>query len=213
MRLKLNAFAAAGLAAAIMAIAISAASANRLSVNADRVYLIWTTVSPLEFTAPFAEPVRCGVTLLGSFHRRTITKVAELLAGHITHARLSFGACTGGEATVNEASLPWSVRYKSFTGRLPLISAVQVALVGARFRISNNLGTCNATTTAAEPARGSIVTNAEGRATGVVPSGSIDLEGEEEICDLFGANGVFAGPQGRVAAEEEGGPAPIVRLI
>ena len=75
----------------------------------------------------------CALTLEGSLHSRTIAKVAGSLIGYITRAGI--GICIGGSATILTASLPWHVRYRSFTGTLPNISAVLVNMFGVTFQI------------------------------------------------------------------------------
>jgi hypothetical protein len=119
----------AGLTSALlMAIAISAASANRLATNEQQVRLIF---SPMVFTGEGIEPpVRCPVTLEKSFHSKTIAKVLESLIGYVT--KVTVGTCTGGTARANTETLPWHIRYGGFTGTLPNI----VTLLGKSIRTS-----------------------------------------------------------------------------
>jgi hypothetical protein len=59
---------------------------------------IW---DPMEFIGPLGESARCPLTLEGSFHARTIAKVAYALNGYITRAAVGVPAsCTGSEATI-----------------------------------------------------------------------------------------------------------------
>ena len=77
------------LAAAAMALAAGTASATRLSVNTTRFDVRWNLPeNPLVFLAPFGSNISCGVTLLGSFHNRTITKMSESLIGYVTRSGL-----------------------------------------------------------------------------------------------------------------------------
>ncbi|MBS1868330.1 MAG: hypothetical protein JSS99_01570 [Actinobacteria bacterium] len=150
--------------AVMLASAVATASAGRLSVSEARFRITW---SSLELSG-FATNVRCALTLEGSYHSRTSAKTAEALAGYITGATVRH-PCTGGEAwafngtenlegTTLANSLPWHIRYESFSGTLPNITEITDKLVGARFLIKATfLGItirCVYTTTATEPAHG-----------------------------------------------------------
>jgi hypothetical protein len=131
-------------ATAILASAISTASARNLQVSETHIRVVW---APLTFSASGLATVRCNVTLEGSFHSATIPKVVRLLIGHITRANVQ-RPCTGGTAwvfngtDVNEVlggtfanSLPWHITYEGFTGTLPTITGVRILLDRARFRL------------------------------------------------------------------------------
>jgi hypothetical protein len=181
-------------AATVLALAVGSASANRLSVSESEFDIRWTT---LTFSDNFfGATVRCPVTLLGRFHSRTITKTAGLLIGYIDHARLgarggSTETCTGGEATILTATLPWHVRYRSFTGTLPRITTVTLDLVGAAFRVNLAGTACLVRTDATEPAGGVISLNEAGQATRLNPANSI--ASDDAGCAFFGVRGSFAG--------------------
>ena len=69
----------------------------------------------------------------GSFHARTITKTVGSLIGYITEA--SSTNCSFGSATLNRASLPWHLRYRSFSGTLPNITGRSETVAGAEWTI------------------------------------------------------------------------------
>jgi hypothetical protein len=179
-------------ATAFMALAISNASAGRLSVSSETWRITWTSLE-LSNTGGIGNTVRCPVTLEGNFHRRTITKVERTLIGYITAARVNNAGCTGGRATINRETLPWHLTYLSFDGRLPAITRLRLLLIGAKFRINNTSLTCNATTTATEPAVGAANIEAGGGISSLEaePGAQIRLEGEG-FCSL--GNGFFRGP-------------------
>ncbi len=194
-------------ATAIMAAVVGVAAARRLAVNSTDVYIIWR---PLSFAAPIGENVNCDVTLLGSFHSLTISKVNNSLIGYVTHA--SVNNCQNGNgATVHDETLPWHITYESFGGVLPAISSVALDLHGASFEIENGI-TCSATTTLAEPGRGTAaVDTSTGVVDSVAASGSIDLEGGG-LCDFLGPNGEFSG-SGTAADDTDGVGSLIIRLV
>jgi hypothetical protein len=84
------------------------------------------------------------MTLEGSFHSRTMTKTAGALVGYITRATIK-RPCTGGtvwahNGETNEVlggtvsnTLPWHVRYNSFTGTLPNITAIAYELINVGY--------------------------------------------------------------------------------
>jgi hypothetical protein len=178
----------------VMSFAVSSASARRFALNTQRWTAIW---NPLNLTAA-GVVLRCPVTLEGSFHSATLSKVSGQLIGYVTVARVAEAACTNGSARALSETLPWHVQYNSFAGSLPNITEIRIALIGARFRtiISNN--ECLTETTQREPAFGRIkVTGAseeEIRKTNQMEAeegASIVLRGNF-ICNLAGS-GRFSG--------------------
>ena len=83
-------------------------------------------------------PVRCTLTLEGSFHSAFISKVINALVGYVSAGRI--GTCAQGAATVLTETLPWHVRYRSFTGTLPAITNLGFTVTGASFRIRETSG-------------------------------------------------------------------------
>ncbi|HEX4806346.1 MAG TPA: hypothetical protein VFU94_10635 [Conexibacter sp.] len=127
---KRNILALAGLAATLtMALAVSSASANNISMSHGLSRLIW---SILEFKGGFGT-VRCAVTLEQSFHEATIRKVIGALMGYVTRA--SVGTCSAGSATVLTETLPWHIQYGGFTGILPDFNGIMLRLIGASFNV------------------------------------------------------------------------------
>jgi hypothetical protein len=150
--------------AAMLALAVGSASANRLSVRSRSFALIWSTLS---FSGGESIRVSCRVTLAGSFHSTTITKTARSLIGLVTTASVGTReTCTGGSARALTATLPWHVTYNSFTGTLPRISGVKLNLIGASFEIVTEVGTCLARTETNRPATGTATVEAGGVVTG-----------------------------------------------
>ncbi len=115
----------------LLALAVSTASANRLSTSHTG---LWRTVfRPLKFVTGGVTALTCEVTAEGSFHSATFVKVERLLIGHITRA--SLGPCSTGSATILTETLPWHVQYLGFIGRLPAISGVRFIVIGLSFRM------------------------------------------------------------------------------
>jgi hypothetical protein len=167
-------------AALVLGAAVGTTSARRFEVSNQRFRVVWTA---LEFTGrePFGGTLRitCPVTLEGSLHSRTLSKVSGQLVGYITSANLT-RPCNGGEAwilngserlwdgTTPTTTLPWHIRYDSFTGTLPIIEAIRVQLVGAAFLIRGPLGVnCLFRSTAAAPAFGFLNREAGGNISGL----------------------------------------------
>jgi len=154
---------------------VGAASAGRLSTSSQRLRATWAR---LNFGGG-AGTVECEVVAEGSFHERTISKTVETLSGFITSANIT--RCSRGSATVLRESLPWHVRYASFTGTLPNITTIMARVFGVSFNIREPFGvTCLSRATA------SIAFNRE--AGGATTSATASGEG---VCG--GAVGNFSG--------------------
>ncbi len=179
MKLYKLVFAVVG-ATVLLGALVTTASANRLSQSSSTLRATWTAA---EFSGGFGT-VRCSLTLEGSVHTRTITKTSGLLIGYITRA--SVGPCASGSATVLTASLPWHVRYNSFSGTLPSISSITTNVVGSAFQIKEpTFGiTCLATSTATEPSTGTYTRESGGTLTSVGLGGTI-----ETSCGIRGTLG------------------------
>ncbi|HKG02634.1 MAG TPA: hypothetical protein VKB03_05600 [Conexibacter sp.] len=110
-----------GLAAAmLMAFAVGSASARNFSTSNQQIR---STFRSIEFSAEGLGTDRCDLTLEGSFHGRTMAKVPNSLIGYIT--RVSTANCT---LTTSILSLPWHMRYVSFTGTLPNITLESIKI-------------------------------------------------------------------------------------
>ncbi|HEX7292322.1 MAG TPA: hypothetical protein VF250_14470 [Conexibacter sp.] len=122
----------------------SCASARGFSLSNQSMRATFTSVEITIF-----EEVRCQLTLEGSFHSRTIAKVARSLIGYITRAVV--GPCNGTTATILRETLPWHVRYQGFLGALPDITSITTHVIGAGLRLGGFGFACLVGTTEAEP--------------------------------------------------------------
>ena len=194
-------------ATAILAMAISSASANRLSVSNNRLWRVtWTSLRFLNNVN--TNTVLCPVTLEGSFHSATIVKTIGALLGYVTRASL-INNCTGGHATIRTETLPWHIRYRGYSGTLPNITLIILGLSRTRFRVETGGITCEVTTEDTNPAVGRLVIR-----NGVVenltpdPRTTIPLEG---LCG-FGGRGSFE-EASQTLTEVPGGSRLTVTLI
>ncbi|MGB2709981.1 MAG: hypothetical protein WBC33_00570 [Conexibacter sp.] len=110
----------------VIAAVAGAASANRaielipLERTLERVR---EDVRALTFTeTEGAASVICEVLRTVSLHR-TISKVTGSLAGTVREVRVQ--NCTGGTVRVLVETLPWHLRFISFTGRLPFPDTIR----------------------------------------------------------------------------------------
>jgi len=136
--------------ACVLVLGVEMASAARLSVTNQSISITWGSVRFNEGAA------LCPVTLEGSLHGRTFAKVAGTLIGYIQRARTS--RCSVGTAVLlsvedgQTSTLPWHIRYASFSGTLPSISAIRWHIVGFSYRVVEELEFCLYTSTTARPA-------------------------------------------------------------
>lgn len=143
-------FLAALSAAVVLGAAIITASAGNFRFSNQNFRIVWT---PLEFTLEaIATPVRCNVTLEGSFHSASITKSFRAAIGWISRAALN--VCSGGTATLEQGSLPWRIQYTGFTGTLPNITGVDIEVLGLGVSIDpeGSPPKCSTQTTTEHPA-------------------------------------------------------------
>jgi hypothetical protein len=169
----------AGLVATATMAAAGTASANRFSVSSLEFRLVWT---PVTISDPgTGVRVECNLTLEGRFHQSTTPKTPGQLLGFINRATLAT-PCTGGEATILVATLPWHVAYEGFTGTLPAIATTSAALVGASiaFDPAGALGVCLMRTERERPLT----------ATAVLSGSSVTAVRLDET-DLITATGAF----------------------
>jgi len=163
-------------AALLLASAVGHASAGRLSSSNQNLRL---TFSSLEFGSE-SVTIRCPITLEGSFHSRTIAKIARALVGSVTKAAIKQEACVNGKGgafngveryngTTTPNSLPWHLTYESFAGTLPNITSLQMLVSGFRTGIEA-AGVCNAQYgTATDNITLSATREASGGITGLAP--------------------------------------------
>jgi hypothetical protein len=190
-KLVLAAFAAT----LLMSLAVTNASANRLSASGHNFRTVWRTLE-FEGAGGGFGATRCPVTLEGSFHSNTIKKVEKALIGHISRASVG-SPCTGGSATITQSSLPWKVDYNGFTGTLPAIRTIRQLLVGAAFRIAKTVFftfTCDSITEEAEPSEGETLVEPSGNITTTQPDSGVSIRTTGASCPE-GA-GIFRAPAG-----------------
>ena len=122
---------AVAIAVLVAGLSTTVASAARLSLSATT----WrTAISAMEFESETGTlRIRCPVTMSGSFAARTFTKTTERSIGSLTSATVAEASCTGeGRVSVEAPSLPTEIRYESFTGTLPNITAARFNMVPPR---------------------------------------------------------------------------------
>jgi hypothetical protein len=160
----------AGLTASLlMALAVSGtASARTFSLSNRNLRVVWTS---LEFTNTGGlGTMRCPVTIEGSFHSATISKVEKALIGHISRAAASEASCSGGGITIHRESLPWHITYNGFRGILPRINSFRLLFNLPLFQINfSGFGTCTANTEANHEIRAEAILNASGEIENLSP--------------------------------------------
>jgi hypothetical protein len=151
-------------AALVLATAVGSASAGRLSISNKGIRIV---SSGIEFIFEEGEAlgIACPITLEGSFHSATIRKVPAALIGHITRATTSTRTCGGGTITTLQTSLPWHVRYRGFTGRLPRLSGMTLGFINAGFLIGSLAYNCLYLSTEANPLVGELFIEPNGLIT------------------------------------------------
>lgn len=187
MRMNLKTALTALTAAIVLSLAVGAASVNRIAQSEQNFKQTFAELTFSESGGGFA--VICPVTMEGSFHSKTISKVAEALVGYVKTATV--GTCREGRARVLTETLPWHIRYESFSGTLPNITGINLRLVGAAFAIEKGLSVvCLAKTSATNPAKGTINVTG-GSVTGLDVNSAATIPTTGAFCPF--ANGKFAG--------------------
>jgi hypothetical protein len=174
MRTRTRILLAALTAALVLASVVSTAGARRIELSNQRFRVTWTGANQLTFRRGEARVV-CEVTIEGSFHSRTLSKVCGQLVGYVT-AAIVHHPCTENEAwalngtenlegqTVPQ-TLPWHILYVSFTGVLPRIERIRLKLIGAAFLIRIFGVGCLYQSTHEKPMFGEIIVSETGQAT------------------------------------------------
>lgn len=161
----------------------ASALAIKLALGEGTFRVAWTA---MRFTVSTAS-VSCNLTLEGSLHSRTLSKVERALVGHVTRA--SVAGCSGGSATVLTETLPWHIQYGSFAGTLPNITSVSLRLIGASVRVSlREFGelTCLARTEANSPGVVIASRNEAGNIASMRLDETAAISMSPEGCNLFG---------------------------
>ncbi len=143
-----------------LALAVTGASARNLRISNQNIRAVW---SALRFIAG-GRTITCHVTLEGSFVEATAAKVVGTLFGRVTRAAVN--TCSGGSATILNATLPWHIVYRGFTGTLPRIRLVQYGVLGVSFEAqpSGSIA-CLATTESLHPEVANMVLEEGGSGT------------------------------------------------
>jgi len=145
-------------AAAALASFVSSASAAHLRTSSQAFRVIWPEWTPEITYGNVTFKVSCPVTFEGTFHSRTIEKTVGTLFGYFTRATMNEAMCTSRELPETRLkllteTLPWHMRYRSFSGLLPNITAVAFDVLGPAIQV-NGLpfaGICLYATTTAAP--------------------------------------------------------------
>ncbi|HXE46575.1 MAG TPA: hypothetical protein VN635_15435 [Conexibacter sp.] len=144
-------------ATALFALIGGGALARNLSVSERNFEFIWnnamTGKARLSMFDSAGLGAECKVTLLGRFVERTIVKELTRKIGELNHGETA--ECRESERSEMAFRLetPAEIRYRAFTGTLPIIRSVAIGVVGLRARIRERFGMeCVMRTTALEPA-------------------------------------------------------------
>jgi hypothetical protein len=189
MRTRTRILLSALTAALVLASAISTASARRIELSNQRIRVTWTGANSLTFESGIANAeVICEVTIEGSFHSRTLSKVSGQLVGYITSAMIkrpciknNAWVLNGTESQPGEAiqtTLPWHILFVSWEGVLPRIRKIRLSLINAGFLVVNiELGIhCLYKSTATQPMLGDITVNeTTGQATTLSPDPTVAI--------------------------------------
>jgi hypothetical protein len=175
-----------------MALALSGtASARVFSIDNMNFRVVWRSLEFID--AGGLVTVRCPVTIEGSFHSQTISKVEKALIGHVSRATVAEASCSGGRATVHQTSLPWHITYNGFRGILPRINSIRLLLYGPAFQIFSGFQTCTATTTSIQEARGeAIIDTTTHQIVNIIPDPNPQIHTNE---GCFITQGMFRAPE------------------
>jgi hypothetical protein len=189
MRKRTKALVAGMAIASALAVLAGTTDARRIEVSRQWWRKIWSRL----IIVIAGHVIECPVTLEGSYHSRTISKVCGQLIGSVTKAFIRGSACTGGSMRALTETLPWHVQYLGFIGRLPSIPGFRSIFIGWAFSVVNAEGiACLFGTTQANPA--GAIENIEGgvaRTSRMDESLSIPVGGEF-LC-AFAGEASFSG--------------------
>jgi len=140
----------AATAAVVLGAAVSSAAARRIELSAQRYHHVWPSIN---ITAQFAT-ITCPLTLEGSFHSKTTSKVIGQLVGYVSRVTVGNSSCARGHLTALTETLPWHITYEGFGGILPRITEIHLLYIGWAFRFELLGASCLWKTTTTEPAEG-----------------------------------------------------------
>jgi hypothetical protein len=170
---------------------VGTTSANRIAISEQAFRATWSRIRFIAFVT-----LECHLTIEGSFHSRTGSKIAENLVGYITRSELSSTTCTGGSARILSEALPWHIRYGGFEGTLPTITGFTIKIIGSKFLVQVAgiaPARCLYASSAASPIKDIVQRNT---ATGVVAS--IRVEEPASIPFSSGTSPFACGNSGRL---------------
>jgi hypothetical protein len=202
MRISSRALIAALMAAIVLAAAVDAAQATRLETSETRIRAVWPLEEKVRWrpTGGGFVLISCPLTLEGTFSR-PFQKVSGSHIGELTRAITSESECEGGRMWMLNGTevqnfvtlpntLPWEVRYDSFAGTLPNITAVKVQIIGMRLLVKTPFGSCLYRSEGLAPQFATFVLNAAGEVTGLRAESSSRIglwERQEGTCETTGA--------------------------
>jgi hypothetical protein len=188
-----------GVATLVMAGIVTTSAAETLDISEESFIDKW---SSLVFTTGSSRVI-CPVTLEGTYAAASFPSVSGTRIGFVRRATI--GTCAGGSARALTETLPWTVSYSSFGGTLPNITSLTLDVIGARFRISENIA-CEARTTEREPLR--IIATRESNTvlTGIRADESVSYVLTGGFCEIF--TGHLSGSGSTQGVVEEGETLP-----
>jgi hypothetical protein len=184
-----------------VAVVAGTAFGRRIEVNNQGFRIAWRSLR--FFSGEGTPDLTCPVTMEGSFHSRTISKVSGQLVGYITRVTVAPQTeppCTytngASRLVILNEMLPWHLRFDSFTGTLPAIRTLKWQIIGAGFSITTPFGPCLYKSTTARPLDFYFfLTETEGRGTSIplsIGGGCPEFETVEGIDTLTVLNSTAA---------------------
>jgi hypothetical protein len=160
-----------------LAAAVNTATARRFEVSEQHVF----GDSPEVTFEAGGTQIVCAVSVEGSFHSKTISKVSGQLVGYVTEVIVQH-PCRSGELWIlngieviqgvrSPNTLPWHVLYLAFRGGLPRITEIEGALIGSKFKIEAVGVLCLYATTTTKWGEAQIKVEEGGKVTRIVANG------------------------------------------
>jgi hypothetical protein len=123
-----------------LAAAVNTATARRIEVSEQRFLILFSALTLEAGGNQFV----CPLTMEGSFHSRTISKVSGQLVGYVTEAIFQHPCRTNELWALNGIeriqgatapnTLPWHILYINFRGVLPNITEIELKFIAHGFR-------------------------------------------------------------------------------
>jgi hypothetical protein len=214
-------------AALTVALALTAtcgiANAGSFELSEEGYLIRWRAERPLTLIGDEFRVV-CGLRFKGRFHSRTLAKVPGSLVGRVDRAEK--GSCSSlevrtlngietfpDEETALPNTLPWHIKYVSFSGALPGIQRIRLSVIGVSLVFKDIFGfECLYRSTDTNPFYLEINIEAAGLVTSATAdeSQSIPLLSGEGICP---DEGRASGVADEITRFGKAAPGIIVRLI